>query len=730
MQSNRANVFLGFAILLGAASASALEWNVPGDNSGTCSIAVPSCDTIGEAVAAASATDTIEVAAGTYTENGIVVDKALTINGAGAGSTFLTVNGAMGLRIQANDITVSNLTVQNSPGDGIRLDGLSVDNLIVDSVHFLNNTSDAIQIGDNPGTYTNTQIVDCNFTNSTGSAIRMNSTSNVDGLAVSGTTFSGGGQGIYQANDGFSSKLRNLQVDDCDFLNTTGTAAIFVNELRDSVIEDSTFQGNQRGLLLFKFFATSGVEISNVTIQRNQFIDSVSASVQIQIHSGPLETPIVIDDNDFTQNVGLRTGNVGLIHVNLADSFTHAQVRVRDNRGALSGTLPGNLATYGVVLRGNGPVEVSGNVFDGGDVGSFGTAANPPTAGVAIRSTDTAAEFSAIPSGATFDISCNRIFGFEHGVTIYDPVNQVPGGLVAGVEVAVNDNALVDNNLAGVSNGATPTIDAEDNFWGCADGPGNPGCDAVIGGVDASPVVTAPPICVDCLVDAHCIDTDLCNGSETCNTGTSMCQSGTNLDCDDDNPCTQDSCSPSLGCANEAEPSPLTCLTAPKAKLALIRNTLNESKDKVMFSWSKGNSPFADFGDPLTTTEYSLCIYDADGAVLGMTVPPAGTCKDKPCWKLVGKQPAPKGVSYKDGTKPALNDGVTKLKTKASTEGKAAVSIAGKGTSVPAFDLTGGLTLPVVVQIVTNDGPACWQGNFPTAKKNDGFKFQASQPAP
>ena len=54
--------------------------------------------------------------------------------------------------------------------------------------------------------------------------------------------------------------------------------------------------------------------------------------------------------------------------------------------------------------------------------------------------------------------------------------------------------------------------------------------------------------CVECLTDAECDNGNACDGNETC-VG-HMCGTGTQLDCNDDNPCTADSCSASGGCAH------------------------------------------------------------------------------------------------------------------------------------------------------------------------------------
>ena len=52
-----------------------------------------------------------------------------------------------------------------------------------------------------------------------------------------------------------------------------------------------------------------------------------------------------------------------------------------------------------------------------------------------------------------------------------------------------------------------------------------------------------------CSVDADCDDGDPCNGAETCDAG-NLCQAGVALNCDDADACTDDSCTPGVGCAN------------------------------------------------------------------------------------------------------------------------------------------------------------------------------------
>jgi hypothetical protein len=63
-----------------------------------------------------------------------------------------------------------------------------------------------------------------------------------------------------------------------------------------------------------------------------------------------------------------------------------------------------------------------------------------------------------------------------------------------------------------------------------------------------------PPIQIPCTSDAECDDDNVCNGLETC--PVDVCVSGTPLNCDDSEPCTDDSCDAILGCSNDPNTDP------------------------------------------------------------------------------------------------------------------------------------------------------------------------------
>ncbi len=549
---------LACAGVLAANPAAALVWGVPGDGSNTCTVVTPSCDTIAAAVAAASATDTVQIAAGTFAESGITVDKALTIAGAGRLATTVQSSG-IGVVVQASNVDIQDLTITGGT-DGVRITptGGPVSDIELLRVGLSNQTSRGLEVSG--ATVSDLRVTDAVLASSAGSGIRLSSTSLVDGLTVTGSSFSGYGQGIYQANDGNTSRLNALTVTGSTFTNNA--MAIYAEEMTNSAIEENTFTGNGRSVLLFKAYTGSGVAAGHIAIRRNTIAGGANASLQlIEQTSLGLDGEIAVTDNTITQDVGLLVANWGIIDIRLGSAATHVGgVLVGYNDVALSGSFVAPAtAAWGVAMRGNGYVLVNNNTFDGGNVGGSGT--TPPTSGVYVRSTDTLANFAAIPAGANIEVFCNRIVGFQHGISVYDVVGAAFGGLASGTILKVAGNAIYGNVVAGLVTGASPpTIVAEDNYWGCGAGPGNPGCDTVVGNVDVTPVAAGTPECAACIASAQCDDGLACNGVETCDLGNERCVYGTPIVCNDGDVCTTDACVDPLGtCSTSPAPNGTAC---------------------------------------------------------------------------------------------------------------------------------------------------------------------------
>jgi hypothetical protein len=140
-----------------------------------------------------------------------------------------------------------------------------------------------------------------------------------------------------------------------------------------------------------------------------------------------------------------------------------------------------------------------------------------------------------------------------------------------------------------------------------------------------------------------------------------------------------------------------------------------------LWKWVKGTlTTKADFGDPLASTGYQLCVYDGTSTLVSHAEAPAGgNCNSKrprPCWKESGT-----GFKYVD--RDLTPDGLQKVQLKAGLDGKAKILVKGKGDllSLPPMPIQ---TLPVTVQLINDDG-TCWEARYGTTLKNVPEIFKA-----
>jgi len=183
----------------------------------------------------------------------------------------------------------------------------------------------------------------------------------------------------------------------------------------------------------------------------------------------------------------------------------------------------------------NGLVEdnsIDGQGLGGRGLGSWGY----PDADVWGHTTFRHNVFSGLTLGLSIIESndvvaeCNRFEENDTAVVILDnfgATNFDP------TTIDLHTNSFLDSSTNGLDNSAiTPgAVLAENNWWGCVAGPGNPGCDSVSGSADYTSFATSVPGCVSCSDDSQCGDGVACNGAETCNLLNSMCQSGTPVNC-------------------------------------------------------------------------------------------------------------------------------------------------------------------------------------------------------
>ena len=430
--------------------------------------------------------------------------------------------------------------------------------------------------------------------------------------------------------------------------------------------------------------------------------------------------------------------------------------------------------------------------------------------GFAATSNDTYAVVS--PGGLATQYLAATNFGFSI------PAGAVIDGIAVAIERQSSGGTIEDSSVLIVKSGTLtgmdhalpgtwPTMDAVANYGGTTDLWGETWTEADINaanfgvgisvidnvdaaGVDAISITVTYSLCGDNQIglsedcddgnttaDGNCcsatcqfegmgtacnqVDNNLCNGTETCN-ATGMCTNpGMPLNCDDSNACTQNNCSPTMGCQNppidcddgnactQNDCSPASgclntpincddgsvctqdscdtatgcvfsgapqmgCLTAQRGVLRL-KNVTDDTKDRLRWRWRRGQATtLADFGVPTGTTSYTLCIYSGTSNALAYTAPGGAN------WSAIGT----KGFRYKDKT--AANDGLRRIVLRSGVDGKSRALVRGLGTNLP--DPTLPLDLPVTAQLINSDTSTCFTTSFSTAKKNTSTLFRARSP--
>jgi YVTN family beta-propeller protein len=283
------------------------------------------------------------------------------------------------------------------------------------------------------------------------------------------------------------------------------------------------------------------------------------------------------------------------------------------------------------------------------------------------------------------------------------------------------DNCFDPAGAQCASDGNPCSVDACDGSGACANTPGNGGttCRSSTGQCDAAEACTGASI--TCPADLNqpdgtpCTDGDACTNPDVCTGG--ACTSGTAVVC----PLCQ-TCDTVGGCLVGPRPG---CKhpTRPLKASILFQDRTPDDLDQVKWKWSNGQATtFTELGDPLATDAYAFCVYDATSNLLvKMTAPAGGTCGTKPCWKQLGPAILPKGYKYKDLD--GLPDDLDSLTLKAGLDGKAKVSLKGKGANVPMPTL-GSLALPLTTQLQSGNGQ-CYEATTATPSVNTATLFKA-----
>lgn len=226
-----------------------------------------------------------------------------------------------------------------------------------------------------------------------------------------------------------------------------------------------------------------------------------------------------------------------------------------------------------------------------------------------------------------------------------------------------------------------------------------------------------------CSINDRCIG-GICGGFlQSCGNGTT--DGGCFEECDDGNNTSGDGCDATCHlepCGPEPIPGCRLTTVAGKAGV-LVLSRLNAEKNKLQWKYGPGDTtPKADFGDPLATTSFELCVYDENAGdprlAARYVIPAGGTCGAAPCWRESSS-----GFKYTD--KAHASDGISSLVLKQGlAPGKTKIILAGKGANLPLPVLPFLQSSNVVMQLRGSHG-VCWETRFAApAARNQPDQFR------
>ena len=215
--------------------------------------------------------------------------------------------------------------------------------------------------------------------------------------------------------------------------------------------------------------------------------------------------------------------------------------------------------------------------------------------------------------------------------------------------------------------------------------------------------------------DTPCDDGDVCSVHDHCEAGVCLgelvsCGDGVQQtvcleECDDGNRAADDGCD--ADCRLEpCRAIPRTeCRGSIRSGAGVLKLKRRDPTMPSSLDWSLragAATSIADWGNPLATDSYSLCVYD-DNVLRSVTTMPASVgCDSRACWRQ-----RPTGFRFKgEGSGARL-----KLVTKAGADGYTSIRFRGRGLSAPSPEQVAG---PLQVQLVTTGGDIerCWQATF------------------
>ena len=378
---------------------------------------------------------------------------------------------------------------------------------------------------------------------------------------------------------------------------------------------------------------------------------------------------------------------------------------------ALTATSPNLLATLaGGIDSTTGAFEVSGYLACGSAAESISGTVS------ADGATFTGSATVRIPHCA---ITCgcsemtDPVLGTRCGNGQLDPGEECDDGNDYDGDCCSSTCQLKPSGTTCQSDNDVCTDDVCDGAGTCLHVPNSASCDTACRTdahcVDGQCIGTSRPAGTPCDADADFCTDDRCDGNGSC-------VAGPLRDC---GPCGS-SCNAVYGICM-GHPATTCAVTHATRAVVDMRLPRNGHPDSFRWTWIEdaGGTELADFGDPLATTGYTLCIYDGfNSGVEGKhvfaqaSIAPGGLCGDRPCWKQIrdGFRYAQRGRAV---------SGFKSIKLRAPLQSPARIQM--RGSDVGLSTTLGAIYAFVEVQL--HGGGACWAAEYPAiVPPSDHFK--------
>jgi len=238
--------------------------------------------------------------------------------------------------------------------------------------------------------------------------------------------------------------------------------------------------------------------------------------------------------------------------------------------------------------------------------------------------------------------------------------------------------------------------------------------------ISPAPVITADPSLPCCVA---CSGTTTSTTSSTTSSSSSTTINGPTT--------TAVSSSTSTSTSSTTIPGPCgTPMTGCRTSVQPFRTSLvlkdksTDDGDKLVWKWLRGSSTTAgDFGNPLGTDNYVLCIWSgltSPTLIARVDAPAGGTCDGKACWRSTGRG-TPTGFKYVDSD--LTPNGAQKVILGAGVARKAKAIVKAKGVSLALPSLPA--TLPLRVQLQGGPG-RCFEAFYTSTglARNDATTFE------